>query len=122
MQQSLAIAVKCYRHPEYKLELRNDTRAEFHLGNLAAARGINCNLFRLTSFHLIARDRGYGRGIDQHQTTNDGKIPGTDSCKLLGTNPSEIIQGGTLFTCLQGQIIVCVYLKRNITTTLFKIL
>lgn len=77
--QSLTIDVKCYRHPEYKLELGNDTRAEFHLGNLAAALGINCNLFRLTSFYLIARGCGYGRGIDQHQTANDCKITGIDS-------------------------------------------
>lgn len=92
--QSLAIDVKCYRHPECKLELGNDTRAEFHLGDLAAALEINCNLFRLTSFRLIARGYGYGRGIDQHQTANDCKIPGTGSCELLGTSLSEIIHGG----------------------------
>lgn len=93
--QSLAIDVKCYRHSEYKLELGNDAMAEFHLGDLAAALRINCTLFRLTSFYLTARSGGYGRCIDQHQTTKDCRSPGTDSCKLLGTTLREIIRGGS---------------------------
>jgi len=43
----------------YKLEIGNDTMAEFHLGNLTAALWLNYNLSRVASFYLIARDWGY---------------------------------------------------------------